>query len=46
MSTDTQPAALDGALANFRVNDPVEATALLKALMDRSVTIHCNNPSC
>lgn len=45
MTADTQPAALDGggasgALSNFRVSDPVEVNALLKALMDRSVTLN------
>ena len=45
MTTDTQPAALDasgapGALDDFRVADPVEVKALLKALMDRSVIVN------
>lgn len=47
MTTDTQPAMLDGfgapdALEHFRVSDTVEAKTLLKALMDRGVTVNLN----
>jgi flagellar brake protein len=47
MTADTRPAELDAlaapaALANFRVSDPAECKSLLKALMDRSVTINLN----
>jgi flagellar brake protein len=45
MVYDTRPAPLDddtdgGALSAFQVTDPVEVKALLKSLMDRSVTIN------
>ena len=47
MYSDTQPAVLDslgspGAMESFRVSDPVEVKSLLKALMDRSVTVNLN----
>lgn len=45
MFEDTQPASLDGLggadrLAEFRVADPAEVKALLKALMDRGVSLN------
>lgn len=47
MYSDTRPADLDGlgspdALAAFRVREGVEVRALLKSLMDRTVTINLN----
>lgn len=47
MFSDTRPADLDAmgsssALDAFRVRDPAEVRSLLKALMDRSVTINLN----
>jgi flagellar brake protein len=39
MTTDL-PSEAPGALSNFRVSDPEEVNALLKALMDRSVTLN------
>lgn len=47
MYQDTQPASLDAggdptAFDAFRVRDPAEVKALLRSLMDRSVTINLN----
>jgi len=47
MTADTQPALLDehggnDRFAEFRVSDPVEIHALMKALMDRGITVNLN----
>lgn len=47
MYQDTQPASLDSLgdpdrLAEFKVTDPIEVRALLKALMDRAVIVNLN----
>ncbi len=47
MHQDTQPASLDAggdraAFEAFRVRDPAEVKSLLRALMDRSVTVNLN----